>query len=217
MKMKDKLGKIGKNLDESIQNKTSIGVEIAKKTAKNVAIGAASVVTNVGKTIEEKAKKGKQDIKDGLEIKDDMTTGQKAGKVMEKFVDFVDKKIQDVTQKMSESQADKFATIEDMKTKINPDILIGQEKGAVTKERVNGCKDFLARIVKNKVALPYKLKDLRKTIINDIIISASTNWNELLKFLLDKEVPESTAAINFLEKEIKIVKEVQDNENKSKE
>lgn len=206
--MKDKLGKIGKGIDKSIKEKENLGVRIAKETTKKVLDSTATMATNIGKNIEEKIRGGTKKLKEGLKIKNDMTVGQKTGKVVEKIVDLIGEGVETVAKKISESQAEKFATVEDLKTKIDPTLLIGQERGAITKDRAEACKLFLSQVVQDKESLPYKLKDMRKTIIKDVIISASANWDELLEFLLDKDVPESRAAIDFLEKEIKIVKEV---------
>ena len=52
--MKDKLGKLGKDLDESIEEKKSIGVEIAKQTAKKAAAEQAALLAKQEKEIQTK-------------------------------------------------------------------------------------------------------------------------------------------------------------------
>lgn len=213
-KIKDKLGNVGKRIDESLSDLTDVVKEktkeatksMAKAAAKKTARGAVNVATSVGKGIENRVKQYSEKIRKDIGIKKEMTPGQKAGIVVERAVDMLASGLKRISERMEESQAKRFATSQELKIE-GYNILIGEGLDkAISVDRVARCKMFIEKI-KDKSVLPYQLKDIRAELINDSIRGACTNFVGLLNYLKNKHGLETQAEIEFLKKQISIVKQ----------
>ena len=216
--MKEELGGIGKKMDDSIseiakniKEKTKettkkVAKAVVKKTAQGTAKVVSKVAISVGKTIEQKVKNYSDKVKRGIGIKKEMTPGQKTGAVIEKVVDGIVKGINILAQKLEDKQAKRFASPQELKIE-GYELLIGEGiDKAVSIDRATRCKEFVNKL-KDKKVLPYQLKDIRTEIINDAIRGACSNFYSLLNYLKNKGGIETKAEIDFLKKEIKIVKQ----------
>lgn len=211
MKMKDYMKNLGKEIDKAMVGAKEKGKEAAKSAAKaaakKAATGAVNTTKAIGNGIQSQIKSGAESIKEKLEIKDEMTAGEKVGKVVEKTVNGIGTVLGKLSDKIKEHEAKKFASPAELRVQ-GYDILIGEDIGAVTTGRATACRAFFQILQKDKKHLPYKLKDYRKQILEEVIRSASVTTDELLQYLLNKDIPEALAAIKFLEKEIEIVKKI---------
>ena len=210
-KTKDKLEEIGKKIDDSIysakEKSKRATKSIAGTIAKKSAAGLIKATEVIGRSVGNQVKAYSTQIKKDIGIKDEMTPGQKAGVVIEKLVDFVGKGVNKVAEKIEEGQAKKFATIRELKVE-GYDCLIGQDaKGAIPVGRAVKCKEYVKKLQSDKKVLPYQLKDVRKEILDDVIKSASTNVYELLNYLTNRKSAETRAEIDYLKKEIDVVKQ----------
>lgn len=214
-KMKEKLGDVGKKIDDSLSNLTNNVKEktkeatksMAKAAVRGTAKGATKVAMSVGKGIENKVKQYSEKVKRDIGIKKEMTPGQKAGVVVEKFVDTVAKGLGKLAERMEENQAKRFASPHELKVE-GFDVLIGEGlDSAVSLERAERCKSFIATLKSDRKVLPYQLKDMRDEILKDIIRGACSNFHSLLSYLKNRKTAETRAEIDYLKREIQIIKE----------
>ena len=210
-KTKDKLEEVGKKIDDSIYSVKEKSKRAAKLIAgtivKKSAIGLIKATEAIGKGVGNQVKAYSTKIKSDIGIKDEMTPGQKAGVIVEKFVDFVGKGVSKVAEKIEEGQAKRFATAQELKVE-GYGCLIGENiKGAIPVGRAINCKEYVKKLQSDKKALPYQLKDVRKEILDDVIKGASTNVHELLNYLTNIKSAGTRAEIDYLNKEINIVKQ----------
>ena len=216
--MKEELGGIGKKMDDSIseiakniKEKTKeatkkVAKVIVKKTAQGTAKAASKMAFSVEKTIEQKGKDYLEKVKRDIGIKKEMTPGQKTGAVVGKMVDNVVKGINILAKKLEDRQAKRFASPQELKIEGYGSLIGEGIDKAVSIDRATRCKEFINKL-KDKKILPYQLKDIRTEIINDAIRGACSNFYSLLNYLKNKGGIETKAEIDFLKKEIKIVKQ----------
>ena len=161
----------------------------------------------VGKTIEQKMKDYSEKVKKDIGIKKEMTPGQKAGVVVEKFVDTIAKGMGKIAEKLDENRAKRFATPQELRVE-GFDLLMGEGLDkAITIQRAVRCKEFVTNLKRDKKVLPYQLKDVREEILKDIIGGACTNFNSLLNYLKNVKTVETRAEIDYLKKEIQIIRQ----------
>lgn len=225
--MKEGLGGIGKKIDDSISEiaknvkvrtkeaTKKVAKAVVKKTARSTAKVATKVAMSVGKTIEQKMKYYSEKVKKDIGIKNEMTPGQKTGVVVGRVVDGIVKGINVLAQKLEDKQAKRFASPQELKIE-GYELLIGEGiDRAVSVDRAARCKEFVKKL-KDKSVLPYQLKDIRTEIINDTISGACSNFFSLLNYLKNKGGIETKAEIDFLKREIKIVKQkIMEDENET--
>lgn len=221
--MKDTLRGVGKKIDESIsvvasnvKEKTKEATKsMAKAAVKKTAKGATKVAMSVGKTIEQKMKDYSERVKNDIGIKKEMTPGQKAGVVVEKVVDTIAKGIGKLAEKIDEKQAKRFATPQELRVE-GFDVLIGEGLDkAISIQRAVKSKEFAISLRSNKKKLPYQLKDMREEILKDILRGACINFISLLNYLKNIKTAETRAEIDYLKKEIQIIKQkiIEEEEN----
>ena len=214
-KIKERLGDMGKKIDDSLSEFTNNVKEktkdatksMAKAAVKGTAKGATKIAMSVGKGIENKVKLYSEKVKRDIGIKKEMTPGQKAGVVVEKFIDTVAKGLGKFAERMEESQAKRFASPHELKIE-GFDVLIGEGlDSAVSLERAGRCKSFVEPLKSDRKRLPYQLKDMRDEILKDVIRGACSNFHSLLNYLKNRKTVETRAEIDYLKREIQIIKE----------
>jgi hypothetical protein len=143
--------------------------------------------------IKDKVVQEKKHIEQKLGLKEDMTFEQKAGKVTEKAVGAIKKGIDFIGQKMEETNAKRYAAVQDL---MFEDKIIGKNRNeAVTITRAEACKAFVAVIRQHT-------EEIYKTIAEDAIESACVDYDELREFYLNTKVPITQAEIEFNKKKL---------------
>lgn len=211
VKMQKKLEGLGKKIDDSLtgvkEKSKEAGKAVAKAAVRKSVQGAASVAMSVGKGVEAQVRNYSKKAKAEMGIREGMTAGEKTGAVVGKVVDFIGVGIGKIADKLEEKQSKRFANPTELKVE-GYDVLIGENlNSAIGVNRAARCKEFVKQMQADKKTLPYQLKDMRKAILSDIIISASTDFEELLYHLKNREDLLTKAEINYLTKEIKIIEQ----------
>ncbi len=200
--MKKKLGKVGKDLDDSIKKTTNKATSVASKAAKyagrKVAEGAKDTLEMAGAVIGDKIEQGSNKIKEKLDIESGMSAGEKAGKVVEKIVDLLALGAKKIGEKIDEKQSSKFAS--PVQLKVNGfDELIGEAReNAVGAERAEQCREFIKEIKKKFVSK----KEIRNELVRDVIQSASINSDDLYDYLKCGKTATTKAGVDYINREI---------------